>query len=92
MLVWSRGNGADAVKLERHAPLQFAGPSILETAWERLDRITERVLEGEDDDKLVGVGVGLSIAIAIFVNPADPDPRAIRSEAKRRYRERQAGE
>lgn len=78
------------MNLERHKKHAFAGPSIQEQVWERLDRITEKVMEGDDSDKVVGIGVGLSVALAIFANPYDPNPRAIRAEAKRRYRERQS--
>lgn len=78
------------MNLERHEKHAFAGPSIQEQVWERLDRITEKVMEGDDSDKVVGIGVGLSVALAIFSNPYDPNPRAIRAEAKRRYRERQS--
>lgn len=66
-------------------PQSFAGPSLLEMLWERMDRITTKIMEGDQSDKSVGKAIGLSEAIAIFTNPYDPKPKAIRNEAKERY-------
>lgn len=70
-------------------PQSFAGPSIIELAWEQMDEATAAVMEGDNSDKAKGRAIGMSQIIAIFVNPYDPKPKAIRTEAKRRWHERQ---
>jgi hypothetical protein len=73
------------VKKSGMPPQSFTGPSLLEMLWERMDRITAKILEGDNSDKTVGKAIGLSEALAIFTNPYDPKPKAIRTEAKDRY-------
>lgn len=70
-------------------PQSFTGPSILEIAIETLDQATDAAMEPDASDKVKGAATGMSIIIAIFLNPANPDAKAVRREAKRRYRERQ---
>lgn len=77
------------MNLERHEPLTFTGPSIFEMLWERMDSLTEKMMEGNASDVLKGRALELSDTLAVFTNPYDPDPKAIRAEAKRRYREGQ---
>lgn len=70
-------------------PLSYTGPSILEQAWEMMDKATTVVMDGDTSDKAKYKAIAISEVLAIFVNPYDPNPRAIREEAKRRYREGQ---
>ena len=72
----------------QNPPLAFAGPSILETAWECLDAATDAAMDPDADARIKGQATGMSIIIAVFLNPANPDPKSVRQEAKRRYRER----
>lgn len=74
----------------QNPPLTFAGPSILETAWKHLDAATDAAMEPDADARVKGEATGMSTIVAIFLNPASPDPKAVRKEAKRRFRERQA--
>lgn len=77
------------MKLERHEDLRFTGPSIFEMLWERMDALTEKMVEGNASDIIKGRALELSDTLAVFTNPYDPNPKAIREEAKRRYREGQ---
>lgn len=77
------------MKASGKPPLTFTGPSIYEMMWERMDALTEKMMEGEPSDIIKGRALELSDTLAVFTNPYDPDPKAIRAEAKRRYRERQ---
>ncbi len=73
----------------QNPPLTFAGPSILETALNRLDEATDAAMEPDATDRVKGEATGMSAIVAIFLNPTNPDPKSVRREAKRRYRERQ---
>jgi len=64
------------------------GASIYELVWIKLDDVTDAIMSGQTDDRTVGRGLGLATALAIFTNPYNPDPKAIRKEAKRRWAER----
>lgn len=68
-----------------------AGPSINELAWQRMDELTDKVMSGQDDDKTVGRAIGVSEILAIFTNPYRPNAKAIRTEAKRRWLEKNRG-
>lgn len=76
------------VRVMEVAPPQFAGASILETYWQELDSILERLLSGNpaEDGKDSGRAEAMVYAIAVATNPYKVDVNAIRKEARARYR------
>lgn len=72
----------------QNPPLTFAGPSILEVSLKRLDEATDAAMDPNASERAKGEAMGMSVIIAVFLNPTKPDAKAVRREAKRRYRER----
>lgn len=71
---------------ERH------GPSAREKIWEALDLLTDELKALTCEDMSAGRARASAYAycLAVMMSPAQPDPDAIRKEAMRRWRERQA--
>lgn len=71
---------------------RYAGRSILEMLWQRLDGlVSEAYLYSPRPAPaaLAGEIKGVIECIAIMTNPYLPNPKAIRQEAITRYKERQ---
>lgn len=68
---------------------EYAGPTLHELLWEKMEQATDKVMGGNASEKDIGRALGISEALALFTNPYAPKPKAIREEAKRRWRERQ---
>ena len=75
--------------IQNDRPLKYAGPSLLEMVWEKLDEETRKIMEDESTERVLGRAFAFAEVIAIFTNPYNPDAKAIRAEAKRRYQEGQ---
>lgn len=75
-------------------PGKHAGPSLRELVFQRLDVVTDRLMDMRDaglsDREMVGEAKGLADALAIFTNPYQPNIDAIRVEAMERREARQA--
>jgi len=78
------------MNLKRNKPLQFTGPSLHMLLWQKMDQVTDKIMRGDKSEKTVGKGIGISQCLAIFTNPYNPDPKAIRADAKKRWSERNA--
>lgn len=83
----ARSGGEEEVIELEVAPPQFAGASILETYWQELDDILDRLLGGTpaEDGKDSGRAEAMVYAIAVATNPYKPNVSEIRKEARRRY-------
>lgn len=68
---------------------EYAGPTLHELLWEKMEEATDKVMSGGATDKEIGRALGISEALALFTNPYSPKPKAIREEAKRRWRGKQ---
>lgn len=66
-----------------------AGKSILETLWEELDTIVDRILSGTPakDGRDPGRAEGVAYCIAVFQNPYMPNLESVREEATERWYE-----
>jgi hypothetical protein len=73
-------------------PSAHVGPSLLETLWEELDSIVERLMTGCEaaDGRDPGRAEGVAYAIAVITNPYHPSIPAVREECVRRWNSAQA--
>lgn len=80
------------VKSGQYPPLSFTGKPLYHLLWDRMDAATDRVMGGKASEREIGKALGLAEALAVFTNPYTPNPKAIREQAKDRWKERNNSE
>lgn len=73
------------------------GPSARDLLWDRLDITMDYLMNNRDKEspsrtvvEARGLAVGVTFALAAMISPAKPDEKAIKAEAMRRWKERNA--